>query len=661
MNDWPSGRSDSWLNVRVLPAISVVLLLDCSAQPPPRTPADPLLPEQAFARLPEPPLPPEPVIAAAPEPEPEPPARPVDPLPLVAADEVALWRDGEQVEILARELAETRGLQLLDVGTDWAPQLFRSTPEVPHDYAPLYVDLANGRFDQSTDEGRRAAWERYLEAHGIPPSPLLLMHRFDQLSATPCSTNLRLGVIRELESASWASPASASPEAVEALRARLECEGHLRVTPSGQLDEDTRAALEEFERRNRIYARGVLRGPTLAALQREPLELERESLVRVLTERLVLDLGVIEDGSACGVLPERRSGRVEDAPDVVQRIRQRVIASFGLDTVEGLRRFYARMKEALATAHYGLALDAVGLPDYYGHDMELWIEIDRGDFYYDFPFDADGAPRDFHIQKGPTLVLFARDAQQHVRPLAQYRTTIGGWRIRQYGDRELWEYKESPPGARVWARLIAAPVWLPPRSTPEESLLITLRRTQDGSTYRELNRNLIGPSFASAYGLLAAHHRRFGQTSDRDFELRGDEGIRTHGTADYTSIGRPSSSGCHRLHNHLAMRLFSFLLAHRVYQRTGHGSTQYRVAVNVDGREQHHSVWRTGYGFDLERPIEVEVLNGRALGAAKRRLRERIPVDTAQRDEWRRVAVEIEPEEGGWLEADLHRCRVSAP
>lgn len=656
-------------------AFSVVLSLSCSNNPLPRTPANPPdtgeLRPQSLAHVPDEVLPaggsgPASEVVEAPEPEfeAEPEPIPIEPLPLAAADEVAVWRAGEQLEIVARDQAEADGLYVLDVGTDWTPELFRSTAELPNDYAPVFVALANGRFDQSTPEGQRAAYERYMEPHGIPPSPLLLMRRFEQLSLKPCSsTGLSLESIRELQGTRWTDTTElrlSTQSAIDALQARLACEGHLRVDPSGQLDAETRAALEEFERRNRIYARGELRGPTLEALGRDPLELERATLVRVLTERMVLDLGVIEDSSACGALPEDDGEVVEDTPDMVQRLEQHVIEVFGLDSVGGLRRFYQRLKEGLSNPHYGIAIDAVELPEYHSGAMDLWVEIDRGDFYYDFPFHEDGTPRDFRIQKAPTLTLFARDGQGRARPLAQYRTTIGGWRIRQYGGREFWEYKESPAGARVWARLIAAPVWLPPRSTPPESLLITMRRTLDGSVYRELNRNLIGPGFASAYGLLATHHRRYGQSSDGDFELREDDGIRTHGSSDYTSIWRLSSSGCHRLHNHLALRLFSFILAHRSYERTGHRAIRYRVAVELDGFQDQHIVQRTGYGFDLERPIEVRVLPGRALGAEKRRSRERIPVDPTHAGT-PLVSAAIEEPQADALDDRRRMCRPSAP
>ncbi len=551
------------------------------------------------------------------------------PLPLAGAGELAVWRDGEQMMLSTRDQAEEAGLFVLDLGTDWVPALLRSSADLPHDYEPMFIELANGRFDDGPD-GRRARRARYLEPHGIPPTPELLRARFEVLAQKPCAAAPWLQPLRELEPSSWESAAE-FPEvmpqvAIDALQQRLVCESHLRSAPTGRLDAETRDALEEFARRNRIYARPELQGEILDALREEPLELERAALVRVLTERLVLELGVIEDHSARDSAPARDDAPVAASPDVVRRVEARVVETFGLQTIEGVRAFYARLRDAIRQPHYEVGLDPIELPDYYGSNMDLWVEIDRGDLYYEFPFRPDGTPIEFEIERGPTLTLFARDSEQQVRPLATYRTTIGGWRIRHHDGQEFWEYKPSPVGSRVWARVISAPVWLPPAATPPESLVVTLRRTIDGSEYRELNHSLIGPSFGSVYGLVAAHHRRYGQTSDGGFEVRGDDGIRTHGSSDYTSIWRLSSNGCHRLHNHLALRLFNFILAHRSHRREGHQPAYFRRTVIAEDFRAKLAVKRTGYAFVLDEPIPVRVLRGRVLGALQRPIRERIPV-----------------------------------
>jgi hypothetical protein len=270
--------------------------------------------------------------------------------------------------------------------------------------------------------------------------------------------------------------------------------------------------------------------------------------------------------------------------------------------------------------------------------MDFWVEIDRGDLFYEFPWDAEGRPIDVNIERGPTLTLFARQGERAL-PLARYPTTIGGWRVRHYGDAMYWEYKESPVGKRAWRRIDTAPVWMPPPSTPADTLVMKLRRVSDGSEFYEVNRNIVGPSFASAYGLVAAYHQRIvGRSASGELELGRDDGIRTHGSSDYTSIWHTVSSGCHRLHNHVAMRLFNFILAHRAYRRVGHRPTYYRLAVSTPDVQGDIVVKRTGYQFLLDQPIEVEVLPGRIRGKLQHPLRRRFPA-AQDPDERRRIVV----------------------
>jgi hypothetical protein len=570
---------------------------------------------------------------AQPTPEPAAISQPIEPAPTVGPDELLVFRDGEPSEAIARNNAGVAGVFVLDLGNAWVPPLFRSTPGVPHGYEHAFAELADGRFDDGP-EGRRAAHERYLEPHGIPPSPALLERRFSALAGKPCASAPALQSLRAFEGATWDEgepPPTIPASVVSALQNRLVCEGHLRQSPSGVLDEDTRSALEEFERRNRIYARGSLKGETLEALRAEPLELERRALVRVLTERMVLDLAVIEDGSAFGAAPTGESGPVENVPNLVQRIQERVVEAFGLQSVAGVPRFYRRLSGVLAMPHAELAIDAIELPAYYAPDMDLQVEIDRGDFYYEFPFDEAGKPLGLRIERGPTLLLFARD-QQQVRPLALFPTTIGGWRVRRHDDAAYWEYKESPLGLRAWKRIVTAPVWLPPASTPWETLVVKFRRTSDGSEFYELNQNLIGPSFASAYGLIAAYHQLVVSDAGGELELGSDDGIRTHGSSDYTSIWRTVSSGCHRLHNHLAMRLFNFVLAHRAHRRIGHVPTRFRLPVRAPDFKDEIEVTRTGYEFELTRPLPVRILPGRIRGERKHPLKRRIPAPADESD-----------------------------
>src|SRR5690606_37647570 len=115
---------------------------------------------------------------------------------------------------------------------------------------------------------------------------------------------------------------------------------------------------------------------------------------------------------------------------------------------------------------------------------------------------------------------------------------------------------------RVWHDVIASPAWLPPPNTPPAELV---RREE-----REWvpNHDLFGPSYRSAYGLVMLMHHEMVERRDAEPLFR-DEGIRTHGSVSYRSILRGTSHGCHRLFNHMAVRLASFVITHRNHVRRG--------------------------------------------------------------------------------------------
>ena len=135
-----------------------------------------------------------------------------------------------------------------------------------------------------------------------------------------------------------------------------------------------------------------------------------------------------------------------------------------------------------------------------------------------------------------------------------------------------------------------------------------------------MNLHEIGPSYASAYGLVAAYHSTFKEGDDGELEVSGDEGIRTHGSVDYMSIMQRHSHGCHRLHNHIAVRLMSFVLAHRPHKRMGQKNVGYKNVVKntaeQDTSEYEVKIDKSGYVFQLDRPVPVDVLNGQDLRQA---------------------------------------------
>jgi len=189
--------------------------------------------------------------------------------------------------------------------------------------------------------------------------------------------------------------------------------------------------------------------------------------------------------------------------------------------------------------------------------------------------------------------------------LVRWPTTIGGWKPERTRPKEIvLAYKMSPPGKRLWRELLAAPAWIPPESTPKRDLV---RSRGDGSWTTKTD--LFGPGYASAYGLTAlVHHQR-----PRIGAAAGDEGIRTHGSVSYSSILSGTSHGCHRLFNHQALRLSSFLLAHRRHERVGPDVLGYHRRFEWQGKKLDLAFESRGYRFELDPPVEVDVLPGRIM------------------------------------------------
>jgi hypothetical protein len=182
----------------------------------------------------------------------------------------------------------------------------------------------------------------------------------------------------------------------------------------------------------------------------------------------------------------------------------------------------------------------------------------------------------------------------------------------------MWKYKESPPGPRAWEEIVAAPVWLPPDSTPPTDLLKKNRKKKKPSDPDYVfNYHEMGPSYASAYGLVAAYHRTYFKLASGKVILGHDEGIRTHGSVDYMSIMRRHSHGCHRLHNHIALRLMSFVLAHRPHTRLGQEHLDFKKVITYEDNDYLMEIPEGGYVFQLQEPLFVNVEEGRIKGQVK--------------------------------------------
>ena len=527
----------------------------------------------------------------------------------------------------------------LDVGEAWVPRIFAHQESV---FSRTYVALAQERFEDVEEGlGQRAVRDRYLEVYGIPPTLSVLRGRLAQVQGESCIERIDYDAISafvdgdttqagfgtwpesvEVDIERWAFAETERHQVLrvsdvprgqdgrrhalvqslnnwrrglEAVRQRLHCEGFLRgaIPTTPHLDWKTRASIEEFARRHRIYARGEFGPETLEALRTPPLELERRALVRVLAERARVDWGILEDGSGGGV-------------DQVESISIHIEALLHLQTLDGLRAFYESLGDDIPD-HQLIVVEGFALPDDYSPNMDIRIVVDRGDVRYDPPFNPDGSPIVFPpAAQRPMLRVFV-GAGAEERLLAQWPTTIGGWR--EETDRNgaiVWAYKQSAIGDGIWQHVVAAPVWLPPTSTPNETLVQHIDDDEGG--HNIIRRTLLGPGYASAYGLVAAIHRRRGRSGFLD------EGIRTHGSVDYTSVFGDFSHGCHRLQNHLAVALFSFILAHRPHRYEGPVPVDYRRDVNLGDRVETLRIDQRGERFVLTPPVPFRVLEGRVVG-----------------------------------------------
>ncbi len=627
-------------------------------------------------------------------------AEPVAPEPM--EHPVAFWKDGKNQGEVDAAKAHEEGRLLLNLGEDWTPYILTESsspdePAKPSEYRATYLALARGEFPKDR-HGKRARKDQYLELYGILPTLSLLRKRFTEVRELECAEQLDLAPLLEfdgflayrngrrparqlrryemlkpqmdalvqraaLESLDQVTRAHAqSPEewekveeyrilapeieAIAAAQARLKCEGFFNGRgqyTAGLFDWRTHEALAEFERRHRVYGWGFIGDDTLDVLRMTPQETEREAVIRVLTERAMHAAQVIEDGSASFKRDEEprtyttEDGEQRQIPNLEAELRAHVIEAFGLQTPESTYAWLQSLGEL--PAEQLVAVEGIELPPYYSDSMDLFVTIDRGDVWYEFPFNEDGKARSQPVSRRPRLTIWVKYNDQEI-PLAKFGTTVGGWRGEYIDGAVMWKYKGSPVGKRVWSRISAAPIWVPPESTPPR---VMLEKNRDG-TY-DVAYHTTGPSYASAYGLVAAYHRKYYRGADGQIELGGDEGIRTHGSVDYMSIMRRHSHGCHRMHNHIAVRLMSFVLEHRPHTRYGQQPMIYRREFEFEEEMYVMEFEKGGYNFVLEEPLPVEVLPGRVRGQVKE------PIEVALPTYDREAQAYVLPD-GEWVNID---------
>jgi hypothetical protein len=395
---------------------------------------------------------------------------------------------------------------------------------------------------------------------------------------------------------------------IVAAQRHLVCEGLLTdknvdATFSWSLGQ----ALEQFQRRNFLIPNGRLDPDTRTALAADPRELDFRFALRVLRERVVDASGLLEDGTA-GTGPKPILGRMLDpgamrmvhghdkplenaAPDLVGAATEAAARQLGWTDPAATAAFLAHHPGGVRVA---LVLPA--RPAYYKPHMDLFAEIDRGDVWY----DEQPIPR--VAWRRPALILYAQDGATK-RALVRWPTTIGGWADVRIDGTLTKRWKESDVGPRVWRQLYAAPTWLPPDTTPDDELV---RWVAKGKW--ELKKSIMGPGPLSAFGMMRLPHEREIHLKNGGVQY-ADNGIGTHGSAVVTSLLNGTSHGCHRLYNHMAIRLGGFLLDHRNHEVKGQQPEHFRRTINVGGTF-HAQVDTRGFLYELTPPVRIDVLPG---------------------------------------------------
>jgi len=394
----------------------------------------------------------------------------------------------------------------------------------------------------------------------------------------------------------------------------LVCEGLLAEKDvNGEFTWNLGQALDQFQRRNFLIPNARLDPETRAALAADPRELDFRFALRVLRERTVDATGLIEDGTA-GNGAATILGRTLDpepmrgvrghmrpvpnaAPDLISAATEAAAKQLGWTDADGVAGFLTKHPGGVRVA---LALPP--LPAYHATHMDLFAEIDRGDVWY------DTVPTARVSWRRPSVTLYVKDGSTK-RALIRWPTTIGGWSDVRIGRSLVKRWKESDVGPRIWKNLYAAPTWLPPAGTPDQELV---KYTPQGKW--ELKKSIMGPGPLSAFGMMLLPHTQVVKKDGKTIYY--DNGIGTHGSAVVTSILNGTSHGCHRLYNHLAVRLGSFLLHHRNHVAKGQEAEHYRRTVRAKGTF-YAKIDTRGFQYELTPPINVEVLPGNIRSARK--------------------------------------------
>ena len=586
----------------------------------------------------------------------------------ICDDPVPIYRDGEAIDHVCETAAADMGLTVVDLSDTWAPRVLGGGGSLgPVPYRERFLRIAREDFGED-ETWWRARHDRYHELYGVPPTPALVGRRLLDEERHACHDAVSREALEALERGidtwrtlpeqrgdhAWRKSLHTKMElaakqlevehmdelgdhpqlgplylqykdlsiriaAIADAQAHFVCEGLLEspVKREGFLDTATIEALQAYLRRHMIIT-WQLDAESKQILLSDSRELDFRQLLRSLRERVVDATGLIEDGTAIGK-PGEVVDRIIDTDTLIGEHDGVVLEGGAPDMVAAATDAAARhlgwTSPGAAMAFFSddpvpsrAALPLPDMPDYHSARMDLRVVIDRGDVWYDFPFVSNGNRRYQQRDVMPTLVLYAGDT-----PLVRWPTTIGGWQPENLGGNNVkLVYKESPPGARIYRDIVAAPRWVPPRSTPTRDLLRPKGHGRWAPRF-----DTFGPSYASAYGMVMMIHHRIDEKLDGT-QLFTDQGIRTHGSVSYASIMDGFSHGCHRLHNHRAVRLSGFFLAHRSYEVRGPIELDFHRTLFWRKRRYPLHFASRGFRYELTPPIDIDVTTGNVRGYAGR-------------------------------------------
>jgi hypothetical protein len=571
---------------------------------------------------------------------------------------VAHYRDGQLAGQLCESNALSLGLTIIDLGDRWVPFGLRGddTTAAP-DYQDTYLALANQDI-----AGARETRSRGLGFYGIFPNLSLIARRLEQEERYQChaavvaepvpSIGLRLveenaavgrarvrahdkqrqalevqmhkrhlGSFEELasENSYFAreveklAKREARTRAIRRVQEHLLCESETAnatgLLVDGVLSWRTTRALRIYQRQHFLPPTGWIDAPVFHALQAPQQQNDWRSALRVLRERVVDATGLIEDGSAINestpvlaqlldpidvIWPRGYSASPDGERDRIGAATDRAARHLGWRDAESVVQFLRRHVPVGGPNTLKVAVKLPPLPDYYSKHINLRVVIDLA--------TQTKAKNRKPRKKGPrpALLLYVDDGASS-RLLARWPTTVGGWQDERLADGAIVKrFKASNTGDFVWKNLYMAPRWLAPETTPHDDVI---KRNEQGRW--SLDRDVLGPSFRSAYGLaMLILHKPYKRGDETRF---ADQGIRVHGTGNILSLGRGFSHGCHRLLGFHVLRLSAFLLRHRNHVRVGPEKVFYQRTFRKDGAAFPITLDQRGYRFDLTPPVPVRV------------------------------------------------------